>query len=301
MSNPLLQITRAQLKEIIGNDPSALRAFEELFKQQTELSVSNFARTLLDDANAAAAATTLGLGTTNDVTFKTIQWGLSVSATGDWNNYKTGGFYRGNALTNAPTAAWYYVIVQAHSATYVTQIALGLTGVGTNAMYHRICHNGTWYAWRKICVEDLTTGDLKVTGNLYLNSAKVATSVAPVTNSVRVTGEYMFTEDHELDYSASFTSGMAAATITFTQLPTNTIAVIASVRLFDTGTLPAFTWKRSSGGTKTWTIKAAFADRGTNSIEGIYTVPTGGNSLYVTVCQADAAREFVIIGYKVGE
>ena len=33
MSNPLLRIQRAQLVDIIGDDPAAIRAFEELFKQ----------------------------------------------------------------------------------------------------------------------------------------------------------------------------------------------------------------------------------------------------------------------------
>jgi hypothetical protein len=99
--------------------------------------------------------------------------GLARLATGDWNSYTTTGFYRGNNLTNTPTAGWYYVIVQQHSTTYVTQLALGLTGAGTNAMYHRIKSNGTWYAWRKVAVEDLTTGDLKITGSFFSNGSLI--------------------------------------------------------------------------------------------------------------------------------
>lgn len=121
----------------------------------------------------------------------------------------------------------------------------------------------------------------------------------PASGAVRVgPHEYIFAEDSELDYSSSFTDGMSAATVTFSQLPANTIEITAKIQLSDTGTTPNLNWKRSSGATDTYRITAQFADGGTNVIRGTFPIPTNDNSIYATLVTADSDIEFKIIGYK---
>ena len=55
-----------------------------------------------------------------------------------------------------------------------------------------------------------------------LTSAFQALS-AGITNTVQITGEYMLTEDNELDYSGSITDAMSAQTVTFSELPADTV------------------------------------------------------------------------------
>ena len=138
--------------------------------------------------------------------------------------------------------------------------------------------------------------------NVKVTPAQIKTYVdgTGITATSVITGEYIFTEDNELDYSASFTDGMSAATVTFTQLPATTVAIQAYVQLGDTETNPKLSWKRTSGGTQGFAIQAIFADVGTNFLEGTYWLPTDNNTLYVTSVVADTLMGFFIIGYKTG-
>ena len=122
-----------------------------------------------------------------------------------------------------------------------------------------------------------------------------------VTATSVITGEYLFTEDNELDYSASFTDGMSAATVTFTQLPATTVAIHVYLQLGDSDVSPLFYWKRTSGGTQLFQIRATFADGGTNVLQGTYWLPTGGNSIYPTSVASDGGLGFYILGYKTGQ
>jgi hypothetical protein len=80
--------------------------------------------------------------------------GTAKQAVTDWNNYKTTGFYRGQALANSPeakpgysTGVWWYVMVIQHDATqYCTQIA---TEYVTGIMYTRTLVNGVWNSWKR--------------------------------------------------------------------------------------------------------------------------------------------------------
>ncbi|KKK89132.1 hypothetical protein LCGC14_2736200, partial [marine sediment metagenome] len=45
------------------------------------------------------------------------------------------------------------------------------------------------------------SGNVNIIGDIYSAGNVVVESTAPIANAVRVTGEYMFTEDNELDYS----------------------------------------------------------------------------------------------------
>lgn len=121
-----------------------------------------------------------------------------------------------------------------------------------------------------------------------------------VANTVTVTGDYQFTEGNELDYSASFTDGMSAATITFTELPADTVEIRVYIYLAETGTFPYLQFERSSGGSTDFVIGASFADVGINRCAGIYTLPTSANSIRVEAVQADTTRVFKIVGYKTG-
>ena len=134
------------------------------------------------------------------------------------------------------------------------------------------------------------------------NQTALITAVHPagIANTSVILQEYIFTEDNELDYSASFVDGMSAATVTFTQLPATTKAIHITLLFADTGTQVNLTTKRTSGGTETFRIITERPDVGTNFLGGTYWLPTGGNSIYVTDVTADATSTFKIIGYKTG-
>ena len=119
-----------------------------------------------------------------------------------------------------------------------------------------------------------------------------------IANTVQVVKEYMLTEDNELDYSSSITNGMAAATVTFTELPANTVAILVKTSWTDLGAAVRFSWRRTSGGTQEFDIRCDFADGGNNTLRGTYWLPTGGNSIYATVVTSSVNVEFEIIGYK---
>ena len=123
---------------------------------------------------------------------------------------------------------------------------------------------------------------------------------AGVSNTSVVTQEYIFDEDAELDYSASFTDGMSAATVTFSELPATTKAIHVALYLNETATSISFRWKRTSGGTNTFLHLIDYADVGTNALDTLLWMPTGGNSIYVTTVDADSAITFKILGYKTG-
>lgn len=140
---------------------------------------------------------------------------------------------------------------------------------------------------------------------LYLDSNKdiiyVTGTQEGAANTVRVIREYQYTEDNELDYSSSFTSGMTAA-ITFTELPTNTCSIHLRIEIGDAGNVPQVNFKRTSGGTFVTRITASFADAGAaNIIRGNYWIPTSGNSVYVAFAQCDQGSNLYVIGYKVAE
>lgn len=122
-----------------------------------------------------------------------------------------------------------------------------------------------------------------------------------IANTVRVSGEYLLTEDNELDYSGSLSDGMSGTTITITELPANTNAILVDYSFTDTGTYPGAIVKQSSGATKEYRLRQHFADAGDNISNGTAWLPTAGNTIYVDSCNADGGITFDIIAYKVGE
>ena len=127
-----------------------------------------------------------------------------------------------------------------------------------------------------------------------------ANPTAGTANTAAIIGEFQFTEDNELDYSGSMVSGMSAATVTFTELPADTVEIHAYVQMDDVGTGPAFVWQRTEGGTQPLRLSWTFADQGTNGWHTLAWMPTGGNSIHVTTVVGGSASNFIIIGYKTG-
>lgn len=92
----------------------------------------------------------------------------ATDATGDWNNYKTTGYFKAENLTNAPTTGtghWYWVEVIRSADTYVYQQAHGF-GSASRVTWERTCNGGTWSGWTRITTSDIavvkqsaTTGD----------------------------------------------------------------------------------------------------------------------------------------------
>ena len=134
------------------------------------------------------------------------------------------------------------------------------------------------------------------------NQTALITAVHPagIANSSVILQEYILDEDNELDYSASITDGMSAATVTFSELPATTVAIWVELAYTDSGTEPGVHYKRTSGGTEEIKIHAEFADVGNNELFGTYWLPTGGPSIYVTQVTGDSAASFKILGYKTG-
>jgi len=140
--------------------------------------------------------------------------------------------------------------------------------------------------------------------SVYVTAAQVATYVhanpTGVTATSVITGEFIFTEDNELDYSGSITDGTMNSAVVFTELPATTKAIHAYVGLADTSTSPALNWQRSTGGSQIFNIRGVWADGGTNEMYAPYWMPTNGNSIYMTTVVADTGIIFRIIGYKTG-
>lgn len=83
------------------------------------------------------------------------------TATGDWNNYKTTGFFMGSSLANeCPGSSWRFCIVMRHNDIWTSQTMFDFQGT---TIYQRNQSNGTWGAWRKILTNNqgITWNDLK--------------------------------------------------------------------------------------------------------------------------------------------
>lgn len=151
--------------------------------------------------------------------------------------------------------------------------------------------------------------------SVYVTADQIATYVAAATaltaafathpgsavsGATVVTGEFIFTDGDELDYSSSFTNDMASALTTFAELPTTTVAILAQVAIGDTGTDPYIQYKRAASSSVVSIFGASFADVGTNRLRGPIWIPTYQNTIYVTACIADTTIQFYVLGYKTG-
>lgn len=194
------------------------------------------------------------------------------------------------------------------STGYAGDVVIGITDVlaaAYDSTLQRIAIGGAsgetqWSQWLEAGAGVVQRDIAGTIAELTMGTGDMLYSPVAVANTSIITGEYIFDEDNELDYSSSFTDGMSAATVTFTELPTNTVAVLMDIELAESGTTILFTYKRTSGGTAVFSIRTDFADSGTNQLHGTYWLPTGGNSIYATNLVADSTSTFRIIGYKTG-
>ena len=142
---------------------------------------------------ASTGTNTTQIATTSFVHNILTQYGFdgtSREVTGNWNDCKTSGFYRGNGLTNSPTGVsgintWFYVIVTKHNDTYISQIAIDFNGIG---LFKRVCANGTWSSWARIysttdkpSKADVGLGnvDNESKATMFTNAALTGTPTAP--------------------------------------------------------------------------------------------------------------------------
>lgn len=92
--------------------------------------------------------------------------GTSVIISGsNLNNYFKTGFYRGSGLTNAPlnNTGWWYITVETHESTWVTQKAISFgSGNTPNVTYQRTMTGGNWSDWVQIwTTRDFTTTNIQ--------------------------------------------------------------------------------------------------------------------------------------------
>jgi hypothetical protein len=92
--------------------------------------------------------------------------GTSVIISGaNLNNYLKTGFYRGSGLTNAPlnNGGWWYVVIETHDSTWVTQKATSFgSGNTPNITYQRTMTGGSWSAWAQIwTTQDFTVSSIQ--------------------------------------------------------------------------------------------------------------------------------------------
>lgn len=99
---------------------------------------------LLDDADAPAQRTTLGLGSVTKNPQTLTDWDLAL----------TSGWWMANGAANAPASGWMIGEVRAHNDLWVVQRLTAFTaggrGAGDTTTYERNKADGTWGAWYRI-------------------------------------------------------------------------------------------------------------------------------------------------------
>ncbi|MFM7011745.1 MAG: pyocin knob domain-containing protein, partial [Betaproteobacteria bacterium] len=105
------------------------------------------------DANAAMAAH-IAEWEPHGLKYPLTPSGYAVLITGsDLNTAYRTGFFRGDALINAPNGntGWWYVLVQSHHEQWVKQTATAFgSGNYAGEIYERVCNEGVWTSWAKV-------------------------------------------------------------------------------------------------------------------------------------------------------
>ncbi|MEH7464582.1 BppU family phage baseplate upper protein [Bacillus thuringiensis] len=103
----------------------------------------------------------------------------------DLNTIKNAGFYRGEALTNAPTAEvnkWWFVDVQKHDDSWVMQRATDFN-MSLPRTYARFMYQGTWKPWIDISNSDEISKKVSKTGDTMTGALTIdmkGTNVRPL-------------------------------------------------------------------------------------------------------------------------
>ncbi|HEV7255736.1 MAG TPA: pyocin knob domain-containing protein [Mesorhizobium sp.] len=141
-----------------------------------------FARTLMDDADTAAAVATI-TGTGAAAT----RLAALCRVVADWNAAVENGWYMGNGAANAPGTGWFMGEVIAHNALYVTQrLHAFTTDTATDAKsYERRMRNGVWGAPLPIRA---TQGELDALyqAKLAYTPVQQGTGVGQLTNAIKM-------------------------------------------------------------------------------------------------------------------
>ena len=99
---------------------------------------------------AAGDATFTGAVTGGAALFDTLRFTKSYSLDGtNLNSLNTGGWYDGSAMTNAPSASWWFIQSQRHQNDngYLYQLAINLDGSAPYEMHLRHSTGGSWGSW----------------------------------------------------------------------------------------------------------------------------------------------------------
>jgi hypothetical protein len=116
-----------------------------------------------------------------------------------------------------------------------------------------------------------------------------------IANTVAANGIYFFDADTQLDYSTAIGSNTL---VTISQLPTNTIFIIAWVGLGDnTCGDTVLRWKKKSTDTLYYDFQGDGAAVARN--HSILIMPTHQNTFYVTNFRSSLYNYFHVIGYGV--
>ncbi|WP_319498088.1 pyocin knob domain-containing protein [uncultured Cohaesibacter sp.] len=183
--------TLAELAQALGDDPNFATTVTNLIATKLDASsASTFGRSLIDDADAAAARTTLGLDAllaakapTASPTFTGgITTGVNrlLAEATDLDTLVTAGFYRGLNLVNAPVTGWVYVTVDGHDASYAFQTVKRLfDAAGNSRQWMRMMHNGVWQDWTEVVTEqNYTSVILDATTSLCRAHVRIRQAVA---------------------------------------------------------------------------------------------------------------------------
>ena len=117
-----------------------------------------------------------------------------------------------------------------------------------------------------------------------------------VPNTIRVgPNEWQFTADNELDYTSSIAD---ATTVTVSELPTNTIEMVIYIAVANTSSSDVgILIKRNSSDTNDMWLYQRGAATGSHNLNGVYKIPTDGNSFYIEN-EYSTCTIFKIIGFK---
>lgn len=117
-----------------------------------------------------------------------------------------------------------------------------------------------------------------------------------VANTVRVgMNEWQFTADNELDYTTTFST---TGTKTITELPTNTVAIKAWIRLTTTGTtIVKAAFKRNTSDTEQFIVQNSESTASDRGFRVFVEIPTDGNSLHLQTL-TETMQMFKVVGFK---
>jgi hypothetical protein len=127
----------------------------------------------------------------------------------------------------------------------------------------------------------------------------VNTLIKPgIANTEQIVREYLFTDGNELNYKTQFS---AVGTVTISELPESTVAVLVKIRGYNVSTHAQYQTKRNSlSSIATMELVGSWPPSGSSSyITGTFWAPTEKNTLYINAVALANLDSLYILGYKV--